>query len=216
MLFYKWLFFSVLLEVLQWLHKLWVQHVSVPARAPWWGWEGKFQSKHHLELQNNCLLKAAGEHSEATLPSVAMYLQLWTFWSTSYIFFFNFRILHSHFFFPFSSALKSSRGSPKIQCASIKHVSISAAQCPLNKPWLLVCFLLPFSPEAVFTSYYLNNPPGACFSMPILLSLLWALLKAGMVSDIFSILNVSVTHKISVSVRPRVCGYVRPPRSCAP
>ncbi|CAJ1083728.1 uncharacterized protein topaz1 isoform X13 [Xyrichtys novacula] len=49
---------------------------------------------------------------------------------------------------------------------------------------------------AVFTGYYQNNPPKAHFSMPVLLSLLWALLRAGMVSDIFSILHVSVAHKI--------------------
>ncbi|CAK6961000.1 uncharacterized protein topaz1 isoform X1 [Scomber scombrus] len=49
---------------------------------------------------------------------------------------------------------------------------------------------------AVFTGYYQNNPPGAHFSMPVLLSLLWALLKAGMVSDVFSVLSVSFAHKI--------------------
>ncbi|XP_044028329.1 uncharacterized protein topaz1 isoform X2 [Siniperca chuatsi] len=49
---------------------------------------------------------------------------------------------------------------------------------------------------AVFTGYYQNNPPGVYFSMPVLLSLLWALLKAGMVSDVFSVLGVSVAHKI--------------------
>lgn len=35
--------------------------------------------------------------------------------------------------------------------------------------------------------------------MPVLLSLLWALLKAGMVSDVFSVLNVSLAYKIVVS-----------------
>ncbi|XP_071356453.1 protein TOPAZ1 isoform X5 [Trachinotus anak] len=50
--------------------------------------------------------------------------------------------------------------------------------------------------RAVFTGYYQNNPPGVYFSMPVLLSLLWALLKAGMVSDVFSVLNVSLAHKI--------------------
>ncbi|XP_031143063.1 uncharacterized protein topaz1 isoform X3 [Sander lucioperca] len=49
---------------------------------------------------------------------------------------------------------------------------------------------------AVFTGYYQNNPPGAFFSMPVLLSLLWALLKAGMVSDVFSVLSVGLDHKI--------------------
>ncbi|TDH04414.1 hypothetical protein EPR50_G00151340 [Perca flavescens] len=49
---------------------------------------------------------------------------------------------------------------------------------------------------AVFTGYYQNNPPGVYFSMPVLLSLLWALLKAGMVSDVFSVLSVSLDHKI--------------------
>ncbi|KAM7383930.1 hypothetical protein PAMA_011335 [Pampus argenteus] len=49
---------------------------------------------------------------------------------------------------------------------------------------------------AVFTGYYQSNPPGAYFSMPVLLSLLWALLKAGMVPDVFSVLSVSLTHKI--------------------
>lgn len=45
--------------------------------------------------------------------------------------------------------------------------------------------------------------------MPMLLSLLWALLKAGMVSEIFSILNVSLAHKIVVSAR--FYGYARLP-----
>nr|XP_029135028.1 protein TOPAZ1 [Labrus bergylta] len=49
---------------------------------------------------------------------------------------------------------------------------------------------------AVFTGYYQNNPPGVYFSKPVLLSLLWALLKAGMVSDIFSVLSISLAHKI--------------------
>ncbi|XP_044192197.1 uncharacterized protein topaz1 isoform X1 [Thunnus albacares] len=49
---------------------------------------------------------------------------------------------------------------------------------------------------AVFTGYYQSNPPGVYFSMPVLLSLLWALLKAGMVSDVFSVLSVSLAHKI--------------------
>lgn len=53
---------------------------------------------------------------------------------------------------------------------------------------------------AVFTGYYLNNPPGVYFSMAMLLPLLWALLKAGMVSDVFSVLGASVAHKIVVSV----------------
>lgn len=61
--------------------------------------------------------------------------------------------------------------------------------------------LLPIlSPGAVFTGYYHSNPPGVYFSMPVLLSLLWALLKAGMVSDVFSVLGVSLAHKIVVSV----------------
>ncbi|XP_041665567.1 uncharacterized protein topaz1 isoform X2 [Cheilinus undulatus] len=49
---------------------------------------------------------------------------------------------------------------------------------------------------AVFTGYYENNHPGVYFSMPVLLSLLWALLKAGMVSEVFSVLSVCLTHKI--------------------
>ncbi|XP_026202763.1 uncharacterized protein topaz1 isoform X1 [Anabas testudineus] len=49
---------------------------------------------------------------------------------------------------------------------------------------------------AVFRGYYQNNPPGVYFSVPVLLSLLWALLKATMVPDVFSVLNVSLAHKI--------------------
>ncbi|KAM8767463.1 uncharacterized protein topaz1 isoform 2-T2 [Acanthopagrus schlegelii] len=49
---------------------------------------------------------------------------------------------------------------------------------------------------AVFTGYYNNNPPGVYFSMPVLLNLLWALLKASMVSEVFSVLSVSLAHKI--------------------
>ncbi|XP_042363180.1 uncharacterized protein topaz1 isoform X2 [Plectropomus leopardus] len=49
---------------------------------------------------------------------------------------------------------------------------------------------------AVYTGYYQNNPPGVYFSVSIFLSLLWALLKAGMVSDVFSVLSVSLAHKI--------------------
>ena len=65
---------------------------------------------------------------------------------------------------------------------------------------LTVCLLPMLSPGAVFTGYYNSNPPGVYFSMPVLLSLLWALLKAGMVSDVFSVLGVSLAHKIVVSV----------------
>nr|XP_033492084.1 protein TOPAZ1 [Epinephelus lanceolatus] len=49
---------------------------------------------------------------------------------------------------------------------------------------------------AMFTGYYQNNPPGVYFSMPVYLSLLGALLKAGMVSDVFSVLSVSLAHKV--------------------
>ncbi|XP_054620782.1 protein TOPAZ1 isoform X2 [Dunckerocampus dactyliophorus] len=49
---------------------------------------------------------------------------------------------------------------------------------------------------AVFTAYYQNNPPGMFFSMPVFLSLLWGLLKSGMVSDALSVLSVSLAHKI--------------------
>ena len=35
--------------------------------------------------------------------------------------------------------------------------------------------------------------------MPVLLNLLWALLKASMVSEVFSVLSVSLAHKIVVS-----------------
>ncbi|XP_024862701.2 protein TOPAZ1 isoform X2 [Kryptolebias marmoratus] len=49
---------------------------------------------------------------------------------------------------------------------------------------------------AVFTGYYQSNPPGVYFSMPVLLSLLWALLKAGMVLDVFSVLGVSLAHNL--------------------
>ncbi|XP_037330588.2 uncharacterized protein topaz1 [Pungitius pungitius] len=49
---------------------------------------------------------------------------------------------------------------------------------------------------AMFVCYYQSNRPGACFSMPVLLTLLWALLKAGMVSDVLTVLGVSLTHKI--------------------
>ncbi|MEQ2171260.1 hypothetical protein GOODEAATRI_008882, partial [Goodea atripinnis] len=49
---------------------------------------------------------------------------------------------------------------------------------------------------AVFTGYYQNSPPGVYFSMPVLLSLLQALLKAGMVSNVFSVLRVSLAHNI--------------------
>lgn len=52
----------------------------------------------------------------------------------------------------------------------------------------------------MFTGYYQNNPPGVYFSMPVYLSLLGALLKAGMVSDVFSVLSVSLAHKVLVSV----------------
>nr|XP_019946442.1 PREDICTED: testis- and ovary-specific PAZ domain-containing protein 1 isoform X2 [Paralichthys olivaceus] len=50
---------------------------------------------------------------------------------------------------------------------------------------------------AVFTGYYQNNPPGVFFSMPVFVSLLWSLLKACMVSDILSVLSVSLAHKIA-------------------
>ncbi|XP_061886188.1 uncharacterized protein topaz1 isoform X2 [Entelurus aequoreus] len=50
---------------------------------------------------------------------------------------------------------------------------------------------------AVFTGYYQNNAPGRFFSMPVFLSLLWALLKAGLVSDVLSVLSVSLAHNIA-------------------
>lgn len=65
---------------------------------------------------------------------------------------------------------------------------------------LLLLVLPALSPGAVFTGYYRNNPPGVHFSMPVLRALLWALLKAGMVPDIFSVLSVSLGHNIMVSV----------------
>ncbi|XP_068432276.1 uncharacterized protein topaz1 isoform X4 [Clinocottus analis] len=49
---------------------------------------------------------------------------------------------------------------------------------------------------AMFAGYYQNNPPGVYFSVPVFLTLLWALLKAGMVSDVVSVLRVSFAHKI--------------------
>lgn len=49
---------------------------------------------------------------------------------------------------------------------------------------------------AVFTGYYQSNAPGVHFSRPVLLSLLWALLKAGIMPDLFSVLRTSLLHKI--------------------
>ncbi|XP_055081349.1 uncharacterized protein topaz1 [Periophthalmus magnuspinnatus] len=49
---------------------------------------------------------------------------------------------------------------------------------------------------AVFTSYYQNNTPGAFFSKPVLASLLRSLLQAGMLSDVFSVIQTSLTHNI--------------------
>ncbi|XP_049606903.1 protein TOPAZ1 isoform X2 [Syngnathus scovelli] len=49
---------------------------------------------------------------------------------------------------------------------------------------------------ALFINYYRDNPPGLFFSMPVFLSLLWALLKAGIVPDVLSVLSVSLAHKI--------------------
>ncbi|KAF7664677.1 hypothetical protein LDENG_00168510 [Lucifuga dentata] len=57
---------------------------------------------------------------------------------------------------------------------------------------------------AVFTGYYQNNHPGVYFSMPVFTSLLWALLKFGLVSDVFSVLNISVTHKIVMACAGQV------------
>lgn len=66
---------------------------------------------------------------------------------------------------------------------------------------LLSPLLLPlFSSGAVFTGYYQKNPPGVYFSLPIFFSLLWALLKAGMLSEVFSVLSVGLAHNIVVSV----------------
>ncbi|XP_038156294.1 protein TOPAZ1 [Cyprinodon tularosa] len=49
---------------------------------------------------------------------------------------------------------------------------------------------------AVFAGYYQSSPPGEYFSRPVYLSLLWALLKAGMVSSIFSVLRVSLVYNL--------------------
>ncbi|XP_013876576.1 uncharacterized protein topaz1 isoform X2 [Austrofundulus limnaeus] len=46
----------------------------------------------------------------------------------------------------------------------------------------------------IFTGYYQSSPPGMYFSVQIFLSLLWALLRAGMVLEVFSVLSVSVAH----------------------
>ncbi|XP_077403867.1 uncharacterized protein topaz1 [Vanacampus margaritifer] len=48
----------------------------------------------------------------------------------------------------------------------------------------------------LFISYYQNNPPGMFFSTPVFLSLLWALLRAGVTHDVLSVLSVSLAHKI--------------------
>ncbi|KAG8005077.1 Testis-and ovary-specific PAZ domain-containing protein 1, partial [Nibea albiflora] len=73
----------------------------------------------------------------------------------------------------------------------------SVPECPvLSLSFPRVSFHLFLPPGAVFTSYYQNNPPGVYFSKPVLLALLWSLLKAGMVSDVFSVLMVSLAHKI--------------------
>lgn len=72
--------------------------------------------------------------------------------------------------------------------------------CVLHLSSLYDCLPHLSSPGDVFKGYYKNNPPGVYFSFPVLLSLLWALLKAGMVSGVFSVLSVSLAHKIVVSV----------------
>lgn len=77
-------------------------------------------------------------------------------------------------------------------------------------------FILNLSGD-IFTGYYQSSPPGKYFSLPIFLSLLWALLKAGMVLDVFSVLRVSLAHNIAVSVSrlwsvigPFRTGFVKP------
>ncbi|KAM8883697.1 protein TOPAZ1 [Synchiropus picturatus] len=49
---------------------------------------------------------------------------------------------------------------------------------------------------AVFRSYYQNNAPGLNFSSKTFKSLLWSLLKEGMVTEILAVLGVSSEHKI--------------------
>uniref|UniRef100_A0A669EFQ8 Protein TOPAZ1 n=1 Tax=Oreochromis niloticus TaxID=8128 RepID=A0A669EFQ8_ORENI len=72
--------------------------------------------------------------------------------------------------------------------------------CVIHLPPFSSPALLLFSSGAVFTGYYQKNPPGVYFSLPIFFSLLWALLKAGMVSEVFSVLSVGLAHNIVVSV----------------
>uniref|UniRef100_A0A8C6SIZ2 Protein TOPAZ1 n=1 Tax=Neogobius melanostomus TaxID=47308 RepID=A0A8C6SIZ2_9GOBI len=49
---------------------------------------------------------------------------------------------------------------------------------------------------AVFTGFYQSNKPGVYFSKPVLIALQWALLKAGMLSDLFSVLRTALAHTI--------------------
>ncbi|XP_057684074.1 uncharacterized protein topaz1 isoform X1 [Corythoichthys intestinalis] len=49
---------------------------------------------------------------------------------------------------------------------------------------------------SLFAGYYRSNAPGMYFSMQGFLSLLWALLKAGLIPDVLSVLNVCLSHKI--------------------
>lgn len=100
------------------------------------------------------------------------------------------------FFFSSSSALKLWWGSSKIQHACRKLVRILPSPLCLSIPPLTS----HSPPGAVFSGYYQSSPPGVYFSMQVFLSLLWALLKAGMVSDIFSILRVTLAHNIVVSL----------------
>lgn len=69
----------------------------------------------------------------------------------------------------------------------------------LSPPLVLAAPVHVLFAGAVYTAYYQNNPPGGCFSLPVFLSLLWALLKASMVPDVLSVLSVSLAHKIVVS-----------------
>lgn len=112
-----------------------------------------------------------------------------------------------HHFLSFSFVLTPWRASAKTQCVYRKQVSfvlfialtIWSVGCFLVSLWPFLLRLL-LSPGAVFTGYYNNNPPGLYFSMAVFLTLLWALLKAGLVTDVFSVLSISLAHKIPVSV----------------
>lgn len=69
----------------------------------------------------------------------------------------------------------------------------------------LTFIIMPPLLGAVYTNYYQKNSPGVFFSYHVMTCLLSALLKAGLLGDILTVLRVSLSHNLTVSCSALCC-----------